>query len=72
MRLVAGKVEGGRVVVEEPLPEGVEVAVVAPDGEEGFDLDESQVRALMDSLEEADRGELVPAEQVIEALRRRP
>ena len=29
-------------------------------GDEGFDLDEEQIAALRESIDEADRGELVP------------
>ena len=66
MRVVHGRVEQGHVVLDEPLPEGAEVAVVvAAAGDAGFELDEQQVAELRASIEEADRGELVPLDEVL-------
>jgi hypothetical protein len=65
MRVVHGRVEQGRVVLDEVLPEGTSVAVVVASGEEGFDLDEAQVAELQASIEEADRGELLAIDDVL-------
>ena len=66
MKVVHGRVEHGHVVVDEELPEGTEVTVVvAAAGDESFDLDEEQIGALRDSIDEADRGELIPMDQVL-------
>ena len=66
MKVVHGRVEHGHVVVDEPLPEGTEVTVVvAAAGDEAFDLDEEQIAALRESIEQADRGELVPLDEVL-------
>ena len=65
MRVVHGRVQQGRVVVDESLPEGTEVAVVVAAGDAGFDLDEQQVAELRASIEEAERGELVPLADVL-------
>jgi hypothetical protein len=65
MRVVRGRVEDGRVVVDEPLPEGAEVTVVVAAGDESFDLDEEQIAELRASIDEADRGELVPLDVVL-------
>jgi hypothetical protein len=65
MKVVRGRVEDGRVVVDEPLPEGAEVTVVVAAGDETFDLDEEQITALRASIDEADRGELVPLDVVL-------
>ena len=65
MKVVRGRVEDGRVVVAEPLPEGTEVTVVVASGDESFDLDEEQIAALRASIDEADRGELVPLDVVL-------
>jgi hypothetical protein len=65
MKVVRGRVEDGRVVVDEPLPEGAEVTVVVAAGDETFDLDEEQIAALRASMDEADRGELVPLDVVL-------
>jgi hypothetical protein len=64
MRVVHGRVEQGHVVLDESLPEGTDVAVVVA-ADDGFDLDEQQVAALRASIEEADRGELVPLDEVL-------
>ena len=67
MKVVHGRVEQGRIVVDEALPEGTEVTVVVAAGEETFDLDEEQIAALRESIEQADRGELVPLDEVLSA-----
>lgn len=65
MKVIRGHVEHGRIVTDEPLPEGAEVTVIAAAGDETFDLDEEQIAALRESIDEADRGELVPLEKVL-------
>jgi hypothetical protein len=65
MKVVRGRVEDGRVVVDEPLPEGTEVTVVVASGDESFDLSEEQIAELRASMDEADRGELVPLDVVL-------
>lgn len=72
MRLLAGKVIDGKVVVEgETLEEGATVTVLAREGEETFHLDEEQERELLEAIEEADRGELVDAAEFFRDLRAR-
>jgi hypothetical protein len=60
MRALKAQVRGGRFVVEEPanLPEGTEVEVYVPDGEE-FSPDERArlVKELGESQDEYERGE---------------
>jgi len=65
MKVVHGRVEHGRVVVDEPLAEGTEVTVVVAAGDDSFDLDEEQIAALRESIDEANRGELVPLDEVL-------
>ena len=65
MKVVHGRVEHGHVVVDEALPEGTEVAVVVAAGDESFDLDEEQIATLRESIDEANRGELVPLDQAL-------
>jgi hypothetical protein len=64
MRVVHGRVEQGRIVVDEELPEGTEVTVVVAAGEETFELDEEQIAALRESIDEANLGQLVPLDEV--------
>jgi hypothetical protein len=63
MRVTSGKVVSGRVVVEgEPLPEGSVVTIFFRDADETFHLDEPAEQELLQSIAEADRGELIRAE----------
>lgn len=56
----------GRIVVEgEPLPDGSIVTVLARDVDESFELDPTAQTGLLLSLAEADRGELIPADEVL-------
>jgi len=72
MKIATGKVVGGKVVVEgAPLEEGTSVTVLARDGERGFTLSPEEEAELLLSIAEADRGETVPAEEVLERLARR-
>ena len=68
MRLATGKVVQGRVeLIGDSLDEGTVVTVAVPD-EKSFQLDAESEAALLQSIEEADRGELVPAEEVFRKL----
>lgn len=71
MRVSSGRVVGGNIVIEgEPLPEGAIVTVLAREGEETFELDPVTEAELLESIAEADRGELISAEDVLRRLRR--
>ena len=60
----------GRIVVEgEPLPDGSVVTVLARELDESFELDATAEAELLLSLAEADRGELIPAEDVLQTFR---
>jgi hypothetical protein len=70
MRVTSGKVVSGRVIVEgEPLPEGSLVTILSREEDETFQLDEPAERELLESIAEADRGELVPAREILKSLR---
>lgn len=61
MRITSGKVVGGRVVVEgESLSEGATVTILVLD-ERTFTLTAEQEAALLESIAEADRNDLVDA-----------
>lgn len=69
MRIATGKVVGGKVVVDgAPLEEGTSVTVLARDDEGGFTLTPEEEAELLLSIAEADRGETVSAEEVLEKL----
>ena len=72
MKIATGKVVGGKVVVEgAPLEEGASVTVLARDDEGGFTLSPEEEAELLLSIAEADRGDTIAAEEVLERLARR-
>jgi hypothetical protein len=72
MKIATGKVVGGKVVVDGmPLDEGESVTVLARDGENGFALSPEDEAEMLLSIAEADRGETISAEEVLEKLARR-
>lgn len=71
MRIVSGRVIDGKVVVEGvALDEGTTVTVMAPEDDETFELGAEDEAALLASLAEAERGQVVPAQTVLDRLRR--
>ncbi len=72
MKIATGKVVGGKVVVEGTrLEEGASVTVIAKDDEQGFTLTSEQEAELLKCIAEADRGDLISAEEVLERLSKR-
>lgn len=70
MVITSGRVVSGKIVVDgEPLPDGAVVTVLAREGDETFELDAAAEAKLLASIAEADRGETIPAEEVLRALR---
>lgn len=69
MQIASGKVVNGRVVVEAELPEGADVTLIALDGEETFHVDAELEAILLESIAQADRGETIPAEELLRELR---
>ena len=70
MKIVSGKVIEGRIVVEgEPLEEGSTVTVIAPERDETFALDPDTEAALLAAIGEADRGETITGDQLLNRLR---
>jgi hypothetical protein len=69
MKMATGKVVGGKVILDGvSLEEGTAVTVLARDDEGGFDLTPEQEAELLLSIAEADRGEMVSAEEVLAKL----
>jgi hypothetical protein len=69
MRIATGTVVEGRVVVEgEPLREGAKVAIVTLEEAEGFDLSREEEVTLLQSIAEADRGELIELNDILSRL----
>jgi hypothetical protein len=70
MLITSGKVVSGKIVIDgEPLPDGAVVTILAREGDETFELDAAAETELLESIAEGNRGETVPAEQVLRALR---
>lgn len=70
MRVTSGKVVSGQIVLEgEPLPDGAVVTVLAREADESFELDAAAEAELLLSIAEADRGELISAEDVLRIFR---
>jgi hypothetical protein len=73
MLTIRGQVRGGRLLVDEPidLPDGCEVALAVVD--DGDDLDDDDRARLHDAIcagqAEMDRGEGIPAREVVAILR---
>jgi hypothetical protein len=71
MQVATGIVVDGKVVVEgDPLPDGTVVTIIARDAEETFEVPPELEAELLESIAQADRGETLSADEVIERLRR--
>jgi hypothetical protein len=71
MQLATGIVVKGKVVVEgEPLPEGTVVTILAREADETFEVPPELEAELSASIAEADRGETITADELIDRLRR--
>jgi hypothetical protein len=71
MQVTSGIVVDGKVIVEgDPLPEGTVVTIIARDAEETFEVPPELEAELLESIAQADRGETISADEVIERLRR--
>ena len=70
MRITPGRVVSGQIIVEgEPLPDGAFVTVLSREADETFELDADAEAELLESLAEADRGELIPVSVTHQLLR---
>ncbi len=71
MQLATGTVVGGKVVVEgDPLPEGTIVTILAREADETFEVPPELEAELLESIAQADRGETISADELLERLRR--
>jgi len=69
MNAVRGRVRGGRIELDDALPEGAEVVVLATSQDDSFGLDDDQLTEIETRMAEADRGEVEPATTALESLR---
>jgi hypothetical protein len=71
MQITTGIVVGGKIVVEgDPLPEGAVVTVLAREADETFEVPAELEAELLESIAQAERGETISAEELLERLRR--
>jgi hypothetical protein len=72
MRVATGKVIGGKVVVEgAALVEGASVTVLVRESDETFEVTPAQEVELLRALSEAERDDVITADQLLKDLRRR-
>jgi len=70
MIITTGKVNDGVIQVEtKDLPDGTTVTVLAREGDETFELDAMQEADLMAAIEEAKRGDVIDAAEVLRQIR---
>ncbi|HVT19526.1 MAG TPA: hypothetical protein VHQ90_25515 [Thermoanaerobaculia bacterium] len=71
MRVTTGTVINGKIeVTGEDLAEGTVVTILAPEDEETFSLGAEAEAALLTSIQEADRGEVISGDELLRELRR--
>ena len=71
MIIATGVVRHGNVELDPgTLPEGARATVLVPEGNETFEATAEEEEMLLAAMAECDRGELIPAEEVLAALRK--
>lgn len=71
MLITTGKVLGGIIKLDEKsLPEGAIVTVLAPEGDETFELRPEEEVRLLAAIAEAERGETTDASKVLKQIPR--
>ncbi|HEX7831988.1 MAG TPA: hypothetical protein VF787_20195 [Thermoanaerobaculia bacterium] len=69
MKIVTGTVLHGQIVVEgEPFSEGETVTIVGHDERETFHVTPEEKRMLLESIAQADRGEVVDGDELLAEL----
>jgi hypothetical protein len=70
MRVIPGRVEGGKIIPEGdvPLAEGTTVAVIVDSPDESFSLPMEQEQQLLDAIDEVDGGEIIRAADLLNRL----
>lgn len=71
MRIIPGRVEGGKIVpdADVPLAEGTTVTVLVDSPDESFSLPGEQEQQLLDAIDEVDRGEIIRAADLLSRLK---
>ena len=71
MLIAPGKVVNGRVVDDAALPEGADVTLIVTDGEEPFEVGADLAAIILDATAEGQRGNVIPAGELLRDLRSR-
>ncbi|TYQ13729.1 UNVERIFIED_ORG: hypothetical protein JN05_03129 [Zoogloea ramigera] len=70
MKFITGKIVAGQVIVDgAPFDEGTVVSVFTHEADEPFELSDGEEAALMLSIQEAERGEVISGAELIASLR---
>ena len=70
MIITTAKVDNGVIHVDsKDLPNGTTVTLLAREGDETFDLDAAQESELLAAIAEAERGEMISANTLLDQLR---
>ncbi len=71
MLMTTGTVQGGTIKLDDPnLPEGTIVTVLAPEGDETFELAPAEEAKLLAAITEAEQGETTNATDLLKQIRR--
>lgn len=71
MQLATGTVVGGKIVVDgDPLPEGAVVTILTREADDTFEVPPELEAELLESIAQADRGETITADELLERFRR--
>jgi hypothetical protein len=71
MQVTTGTVIDGKIVMAgEPLPEGTVVTILSREADETFQVPKELEAELLESMGEADRGEAISADDMLQRLRR--
>lgn len=71
MLITTGTVQNGTIKLDEPnLPEGTLVTVLAPEGDETFELAPEEETKLLAAIAEAERGATTNAADLLKQIRR--
>lgn len=71
MLITTGRVNGGSIELETGnLPEGARVTILAPENGEVFELSPGDEAKLLDAVAEAERGETIPASELLGQIRK--
>lgn len=69
MRVTSGKVVNGKIeLAGESFTEGLTVTILAPEGDETFELGADDEASLLTAMAESDRGEVISADEFLREL----